>query len=119
MRIALTLIVCLSVICTGCTTTGKDYDETKTHEIVVGQTTEAQLVEWFGQPESRSRSSTGDTTLMWSYHKMKFKAGMFVPILGPFIGGSNHEGKNLSVVTDTDGVVKSYSDSSNNFEQNH
>tara|TARA_Y100000589_G_scaffold312429_2_gene332770 strand:+ start:589 stop:948 length:360 start_codon:yes stop_codon:yes gene_type:complete len=119
MKISLPIIVCLSLLITGCTTIGKDYDETKTHEIVVGQTTESQLVEWFGQPESRTRTSVGDTALTWSHYQMKLKAGTFIPVLGAFIGGSDHESISLVVVLGADSIVKSFAESSDGHQQNH
>jgi len=104
---------------TGCTTMGNQYDASRVDDIVVGQTTEAELIDWFGEPQSRTRSSNQEIVLAWTYFHAQTRGSTFIPIAGAFIGGSDQESQNLSVTLDSDGKVKTFSESSGGVGQTH
>lgn len=78
----------------GCTTPGRHYDDTTIARITRGTTTEAELVDWFGPPASRSMAPDGSKMMSWSFaHGQDAKSGA---------------GGKLQVQLDKSGTVTSY-----------
>jgi len=102
----------------GCASTGENFDEGKVSQIKKGETTEAQLIQMFGQPQSRGVNSEGATTLTWTYIESRVKGESFIPYAGPFVGGTRHKQKTLNV-TLLDGKVQSFSSSGGGMETRH
>ena len=100
----------------GCASTGQNFDESKVSQIKKGETTEADLVQMFGQPENRAVNSEGTTTLTWNYFEARVKGETFIPYAGPFLGGSRSKQKMLSVTLGPDGKVASFSSSAGGSE---
>jgi hypothetical protein len=75
--------------------TGVTYDDRRIAQIKGGETTEAQLVEWFGPPESRDAGKDGRDKLSWSFG-------------GGTDGETGHSGA-LNVNLEPDGKVDAYS----------
>jgi outer membrane protein assembly factor BamE (lipoprotein component of BamABCDE complex) len=91
----------------GCASTGNNFDESKLSQIQKGETTEAQLIEFFGQPENRTVTSEGTTILTWTYTEATVKGESFIPYAGPFVGGTRSKAKTLRV-TLADNKVTSF-----------
>lgn len=109
----LALVVAVALLSTGCATTresestsGKTapagssavtpgYDDQQIARIKRGDTTEAQLLEWFGPPESRDVGADGREQLKWAFSRRTN-------------GGSDHSGS-LNVNLGPDGKVVAYS----------
>src|SRR5262245_51924809 len=53
----------------GATVAGIGYDDREIAKIQRGKTAEAQLLEWFGLPESREMRPDGRATLSWSFSR--------------------------------------------------
>ena len=92
-RLLLTTLAATFIV--GCATTGAKYDDTRIAKIKRGETTEAQLIQWFGPPTSRNMDSSGRSTITWDF------------------GGSSHtqarHNAALNVALGTDGTVDAYS----------
>lgn len=101
---------------TGCASTGTNFDDSKVALIKEGQTTEAELIQMFGEPETRIVQSGGEKNLIWSYHESVVKGESFIPYAGPFVGGTKSKGKMLNVTLGGDGTVKNYSASGSGSE---
>jgi len=119
----------------GCASSGNNYNDSHVGEIKEGVTTEAQLIQWFGEPQQRtvqagrggiapgapqaSSAAVGDTSkrtvLTWTYAEASVNGKSFIPFAGAFVGGQNTNHKSLSVVL-KDGVVESYSSSSGGMD---
>jgi hypothetical protein len=82
----LSFIGLFAVALTACSTPGRNYEDNKVALITKGSTTEAQLVEWFGPPDSRA----------WKF--------------APGKTGGSQSGK-LDVRLDPDGKVTAYNSS--------
>jgi hypothetical protein len=54
----------------GCATVGRDFASGRVHEIVLGQTTKADLVEMFGRPYRRGIEDADST---WTYLHYKLR----------------------------------------------
>jgi hypothetical protein len=74
---------------------GMSYDDKRIAQIKRGETTEAQLVEWFGPPESRDAGKNGWDRLSWSFG-------------GGTDGESSHSGA-LNVDVEPDRKIGAYS----------
>ncbi len=85
----------LSLWLVGCATHGRVYDDSKVAMIQKGATTEAELVQWFGPPNSRSLSSDGSKSLTWKF--------------APTKSGSSRSSGDMQVRLDQDGKVTAYS----------
>ena len=85
---------------------GSNWDEQKVSQIKKGQTTEAELLQWFGKPIYRNKTSEGTMTLSWRHVELRqeFSLNYFNP--APITGQSS---KTLTVMLGPDGKVTSFS----------
>lgn len=87
-----TLVVAVALL--GCATPGRHYDDATIARITRGTTTEAELVDWFGPPASRSMAPDGSKMISWSFaQRQDAKSGA---------------GGKLQVQLDKSGTVNSY-----------
>ncbi len=77
------------------------------NQIRPGVTTEADLVQLFGRPETRVTAFNGDTTSEWS-RSIGPKAAGYAPVVGQFLGGLDLEVQELVVVVSRSGRVRSF-----------
>ncbi|GGY87561.1 outer membrane protein assembly factor BamE domain-containing protein [Shewanella fodinae] len=89
-KLALVMVLVLA----GCVTAGVKITESDINSIVVGQTTDANLIAKFGKPLVKGKDSDGNTTLSWYY------------VNSNFVG--QHSQTSLTVTFGEDGKVKSY-----------
>ena len=66
------MLLCVGLV-SGCfhSTTGKEIDPLKVNTIQAGKTTEAQMVEMFGEPMTWTDGSDGSRTLNWNYNRRR------------------------------------------------
>lgn len=98
--------LCLALV-VGCASVGNNFDEGKLSQIKKGETTEAQLVEFFGNPQNRTVNSDAVVTMTWMYAESTVKGESFIPYAGAFMGGSRSKTKSLTVLL-ADNKVTSY-----------
>ena len=91
-------LLSLCLIAAGCTSVGNNFDESKIQSIKKGETTEADLVKLFGEPENRAVNSEGGVTMTWMYSEARVKGESFIPYAGAFMGGTRAKGKTLTVL---------------------
>lgn len=109
------LSVCiLSLV--GCASAGKNFDSRKVPQIEKGRTTEAELVQMFGEPTSRGLKTGGIKTLSWVYAESRVKGETFIPFAGAFLGGTDTKTKTLIVALASDGTVSDYEYSGGDLE---
>lgn len=99
-----------------CASTGENFDVSKVSQIKKGETTEADLVQMFGQPVNRALISEGTTTLTWMYSEARVKGESFIPYAGPWLGGTRSHNKMLTVTLGPDGRVASFSSTAGGME---
>jgi hypothetical protein len=107
-RLSLAVLTGFFILAVGCASSGTNYDSTKVSDIKKGVTTEAQLVQMFGDPEQTTTNSEGDTILMWRYNEARANAASFVPGWSIFGGGTNTSNKMLRVTLKS-GIVSDFS----------
>jgi outer membrane protein assembly factor BamE (lipoprotein component of BamABCDE complex) len=115
LTLQLAIITIAGVILAGCASVGNNFDENKVSQIRKGETTEADLVQMFGQPQGRGMNSEGQANLTWMYTQANVKGESFIPFAGAFVGGTQSKSKTLTVVLQ-DGKVKSFTSSGGGME---
>lgn len=100
-------LLAVAFLAISCASVGNNFDESKISEIKKGQTTEADLLKMFGQPENRTMNSDSGLTLTWMYAESAVKGESFIPYAGTFLGGARSKNKSLSAVL-TNSVVESF-----------
>ena len=77
----------------GCMTAGKDFAASRVMDLKIGETTQQQVREMFGQPWRMGREDGRHT---WTYGKYKYS--LFAPV----------ETEDLVIRFDNNGIVRSY-----------
>jgi hypothetical protein len=98
----------IAVAVIGCASAGNNFNESRTTSIQKGVTTEKDLVDMFGAPNSQTRNSDGMTILEWTYAESQVNGKSFIPYAGAFLGGSSSANKSLKVTLNSSGVVTDY-----------
>jgi hypothetical protein len=92
------IVISCALFFAGCVSVGNNFDESKLSGIKKNETTEAQLVQMFGEPQNRSINSESVTTLTWMYSEATVKGESFIPYAGAFMGGERSKAKTLTVM---------------------
>ena len=114
-KLTVVLATMITAILVGCAASGSNFDESKVAQIKKGETTEAQLIQMFGQPQNHTVNSEGQTIDTWLYTEATVKGESFIPYAGAFVGGTNSKNKTL-MVTLQDGKVQSFSSTGGGME---
>jgi outer membrane protein assembly factor BamE (lipoprotein component of BamABCDE complex) len=94
------------VLLAGCaTTTGRPYDAEAASRFMDGKTTQAQVRQALGEPETVQ--DRGDGTTMWAYSSSESKASLRDYV--PFAGATNNTSMQaLTLVFDRRGILESH-----------
>ena len=99
----LTLLL-LPFFLAGCASVGNEMDMSQMDNIEKGETTKAQLLEWFGSPMTVGIDSEGQTMATWIYSAAKSN----------LIGKMETRLQQLVVIYDENDVVKQFTFNENN-----
>lgn len=102
------LIVLLVLFLAGCASTGRKMDMTKMGDIQKGVTTRAELIEWFGSPQSVGLDAEGRSIAQWIYVHASSQGQNFIPVVGAFTMGFDQQMQQLVVSFDENNVVYNY-----------
>ena len=106
-QILLPIALVSAALFAGCASVGNNFDDSKVSQIKKGETTEAELIQIFGEPQNRTVNSEGRTVLTWTYAESKVRGESFIPYAGVFVGGHDTKSKSLTV-TLQDGKAMSF-----------
>jgi outer membrane protein assembly factor BamE (lipoprotein component of BamABCDE complex) len=83
-------------------------NNTLSQKLIKGKTTESQVVQMFGQPESKSFAGNGDP--IWSYSRNTERNGVlsYVPIVGLFANAQTDTNKVLAILFNKKGIIKNW-----------
>ena len=118
LKLSIPITAVIGALLAGCVSVGNNFDESKVSQIKKGETTEGQLIQMFGEPQSRGVNSEGTTTLTWMYMQANVKGESFIPIAGPFVASARSKSKTLNV-TLLDGKVQSFSSTAGGTDIRH
>ncbi len=97
------LVLCLA----SCASQYSSITPSAVNQIRPGITTEADLLQLFGPPDTRLSTIQGVTSLVWFRSLGPNPAG-YLPVFGQFMGGLDLEVQQLSVLVSRSGRVTSY-----------
>lgn len=81
--------------------------QAKLNQIQIGQTTEADLVQLFGAPSTRTTDLAHRITIDW-LRSVPAPVQSYIPLIGSFLGGLEIDARQLRVVLSPDGRVIGY-----------
>lgn len=91
----------LALILGGCAASGQKVTQQQIDQVQAGRTTTAQLIDLFGEPNTRVYNSDGSQILAWGYAYVGF-------------AGIGTEVQSVSMIIGPDGTVQGYSRSGTN-----
>lgn len=70
------MLVCL-ISCSAPVKQGAEFDDRHVENIVKGETTKQQLIQWFGEPSIKSTVSENEEKWVYSFTRGKVTSGLF------------------------------------------
>lgn len=107
-RKQLTVLVWVLFLVCGCATSGTKIDQSKITQIKEGVTTEQEVLQILGSPQTKTLSSDGKIIMLYLYTKVKNRASNFIPVVNLMTGGMDMQQQMLTVLIGKDGKVEKY-----------
>lgn len=107
MKIRNLFAALLAILCLTSCASQRAVTQPAVNQIRPGVTTEADLRQFFGPPDTKLTSFQGWTSLAW-FRSLGPKPGGYVPVFGEALGGLDLEVQQLSVVLGNNLRVRSY-----------
>lgn len=107
MKTTLLYIITAALVCS-CASVGTPIATQDISKIKKGVTTEPDLVRMFGTPTTKTLNSNGNVIMIWTHSAAQAKGTSFIPIAGAFVGGTNVQVQQLTVLLKKDGTVENY-----------
>ena len=114
-KIVLLLMLTLSIVAfSGCAASmgnssiKNESNQKLSQKLIKGKTTESQVAQMFGQPESKSFAGNGDP--IWSYSRNTERNGVlsYVPVVGLFANAQTDTNKVLAILFSKKGIIKNW-----------
>ena len=106
---ALSLSMVALLLASCASSSGTKVDQTTVSQFVKGKTTYRQVTEKLGSPNQSTINSNGTKTIAYSYAHAQSDAKMFIPIVGPLLGGINAESTVASFTFDKNSILTDHS----------
>ena len=97
---------------TACASSGVKVDQAKVEALQKGRTTYDEVIRDFGPPTGRTVSADGHKILTYSYFSMQTRPENFVPVVGLFFGGADHEMSMVMLTFDRNNILSDYTSTS-------
>ena len=107
------LVVACITLCIGCSSTkmGTDFNSANVSKLKVGKTTEQEVIQLIGQPDSRTRSADGTVILHYIYSPGQ-TIHAFTPLTDPdYLQKAGKGDKQLIVYLDSNGKMVNFTES--------
>lgn len=111
MRWSMLVLVMLA----GCATAGVKVDPATVATFKSGQTTYQQVVSRLGPPTSEAIAPDGSRVIAYSYVQASARPESFIPIIGPFVGGSDSRSTLVMFRFTSQGVLDSTTSSASQY----
>lgn len=93
----------LTLLLTGCVTTGTKIDPTVVSSFQPGVTTLEQAEAKLGQPNSVTKQSDGSTTAVYTFAHGQASGSSYIPVVGAFVGHSDVQSQITELSFDKNG----------------
>ena len=100
------LLILLCVFLVGCATMGTKLDTNIIDSIKEGVTTEAEVVELLGVPQSKIVTDSGNIQMLYVYTRSKSKLRNFIPYVGLINSGIDTTQQTVSILINKKGIVE-------------
>ena len=88
------------------------------NKIIQGKTTEAQIQQMLGKPNSASLNDKGDVTWVYMYQKGNVNAATYLPIIDIFASSATIHQKTLTITFNKNNIVKNWTYNQQNYTGN-
>lgn len=95
-----------------CASSGVKVDQAKVEALQKGRTTYDEVIRDFGPPTGRTISANGDKILTYSYFSIQTRPENFIPVVGLFVGGADHELSMVMLTFDQNNILSNYTSTS-------
>lgn len=100
--------VCAAAALAACVSMGTKVKTSQLAQFHKGVTTETQVEQALGKPQSETLNSSGTTSIVYTYSHATADAIDYVPIVGLFAGGAKGEQTNVTFTFDKGGKLLSF-----------
>lgn len=116
-----TMFVVLAVILalSGCAATGVQVKPEQLTSFQTGITTEAEVVQVLGKPQTLMSSSDGTRILAYAFLQYQIKGASFIPIVGLFAGGSDMKTSSTVFTFDKAGKMLTHQTTESQYGSRH
>lgn len=118
MRIVLPVAL-VALVLAGCMSSGTEVSDGAISQFVRGRTTETEVVQKLGEPNSRERNASGQMVDTYLYTSVAANAQSFIPIVGGLIASSDMKMKTVRFTFSAQGVLLDWSSSSTKQEMHN
>ena len=87
---------------------GKKVNEYEASKIEPEKTTKEQVVQYLGEPASKTKTSNGCEIWTYIHGSTKVRPETYIPVVGAFAGGADTASESFIVNFSQDGKVKDY-----------
>jgi outer membrane protein assembly factor BamE (lipoprotein component of BamABCDE complex) len=81
-------------------------DPSKTSQIKIGQTSKSEVRSILGEPSMVNFNDKSEETWQYMYMRSQVRGTSFIPVAGAFIGGADIKQNSLTILFDSNGIVK-------------
>ncbi len=112
-----------ALILSACATQGNQTIKEETQssvstKVMEGKTTKAEVRQLFGDPMSTTFTDSGNEIYKYEFIDSQAKAINFIPFVNLFKSGMEGTKKTLTILFDSQGIVKKYSMDASKYETN-
>ena len=96
----------VAVALAACATVGRKIDTANVEKIEKGKTTRNDVLGLLGSPDQITQDGRGGVAFSYHYTRATAKPQNFIPIVGPFVGGTNVQNQMVMVFIGPDDIVR-------------
>jgi hypothetical protein len=112
-RSLLSLLVVTAL--TGCMSTGIQVRPEQLVSFKEGETTEAEVVQKLGAPNTSVAMSDGSKITVYSFVQSQARVASFIPLIGPMVGGADAQMNSTTFRFDRTGKMISYQSTASTY----
>lgn len=114
MKSATLVLIVVSIVLTGCVSSGTEVSYQQASQFQKGVTTESDVIAKLGQPNSVARLGNGTSVIVYAHIEASPNAVDFVPIVGLLAGGATAHATTVTFTFDATGRLSDYTSSTAN-----
>lgn len=101
-------ILVMTILLSGCASSGTKIDQNRVRQIKEGVTTKEEVIRLLGNPFTQTLTSDKKVVMMFQYTKVKNRVSNFIPVVNLLAGGVDMKQQILQILIDENGLVEKY-----------